>query len=818
MSTDREAISVEDLLRNARWVEALARGLLRGDAQLAEDVVQETWVAALENPPRQPGALRSWLRTTVRNLAHHKRRTEERRGLREARVARSEAGGPEPVDTVLRFERQQHLGRLVLELDEPYRSSVLLRFYEGLDYDAIGRRTGVSAGNARTRVHRAVKQLRERLDGETGGKLHAWLAPLAVASIPKTAAAAVTSGVIMKVSKSAVVLFVALAIPILGGLLAWSLGDPSRGTPPRADAPNVEEARRSDDGIGTGKSEEATGDIEEERDGVNDEESPLTRESAFTLKVQVLDPEGRPMLVDVAIYARGVGRWKLGTVRTGVDGRAENFVPEAGVFEAEASRNGSYLRRAVELSESKQDGEIVLRFPAGAAVHGEIHTTHGAIEKDVRGKFRVLGQTDLLVDLVAVGAAPSEELSYSRVDADGRYRIEGLAPGDYYLRVPGKFHAEKITISEGEAELEKNILLATGQISGHVRDRSTGEPVSGVQVVVSLRASADGRLALLRAAGLPRPSDRCAPREDGSYSFSQLPAGEYALFANGGGYGVKYANTALPEARPQAVVDFELDMGSFVQLAVKDTDGNDLENPRVSTQGMSWGFAGRVSGLKVGKWDFFATAPGYELQLRKQVPFEPGEATELTFELKREARTRITFLDGDGQPVPGVRVFIPRDGYDQQQTIAGLYRDQNLPFATTNQAGQIFVLGLAPGAYELQAKKSGYAVFDKAVKLAAESPNLRVALTSGETTFHFRLRVTSVKSGGQAAELGIRSGAVILRYDGKPIDSLAALRAAVSKAQSPTVEMVVRENATERTLTVQRGVLGVGLEEFEDQE
>jgi len=75
-----------------------------------------------------------------------------------------------------------------------------------------------------------------------------------------------------------------------------------------------------------------------------------------------------------------------------------------------------------------------------------------------------------------------------------------------------------------------------------------------------------------------------------------------------------------------------------------------------------------------------------------------------------------------------------------------------------------------------------------------------------------------VKSGGQAAELGIQSGAVILRYDGKPIDSLAALRAAVSKAQTPAAEMVVRENGTERTVTVQRGVLGVGLEEFEDRE
>ena len=80
-----------------------------------------------------------------------------------------------------------HPRRAVLTLDEPYRTSILLRFYEGLDYDAIGRRTGVPTGTARVRVHRAVAKLRERLDGATKGSLGAWLAPLALVSMNKTA-------------------------------------------------------------------------------------------------------------------------------------------------------------------------------------------------------------------------------------------------------------------------------------------------------------------------------------------------------------------------------------------------------------------------------------------------------------------------------------------------------------------------------------------------------------------------------------------------------------------------------------------------------
>jgi len=812
------AITAEDLLRNARWVEALARRLLRGDAHLAEDVVQQTWVAALENPPQQRGALRGWLRTTVRNLAHHARRSESRRTAREARVARSEVDGAGLDDTVVRFERQQFVGRILLELDEPYRTSILLRFYEGLDYEAIGRRTGVPPGTARVRVHRALGQLRERLDGETKGSLSAWLAPLALVPTNKTAAAAATLGVTMKISKSVAALVILLAVALIGGLLAWTLDDSSSEKRSRAESAVIEEASRNSTAGGAatdrGETTESPGD---DRVGDSDnesEESPLTQESDFTVDVRVLDPEGAPLRTEVTIFGRGVGRYKLGTLRTDEHGRAHSFVPEEGTYEAEAKRNGSYLRRVVTLSEAESAGEIVLRFPAGSAVHGEIHTTHGAIEKDVRGTMRVLGQTDLLVDLVAVGQAPSDDLPYSRVDADGRYRIEGVAPGDYYLRVPGKFHVEKVTIPE-RGELLQNILLPVGRITGRARDQVTGAPALSIQVVVSLRATADDRIELLKAAGLPRPSDRCSPADDGTYSFTNLPAGEYALFANGGGYGVRYANTTLPAERPEAEVDFELEMGSFVQLAVRNKAGEDLKQLRVSTQGMSWGFGGRVSGLKAGKWDFYATAPGHELKVRKQVEFMPGEATELTFELAPEARAKITFVDQEGRPVAGVRVSIPRDGYDQQQVIAQLYRDPGLPLSRTDAAGQIVVLGLVPGQYTLQAKKPGYAVVRKEVTLASD---VRVTMKAANTKFQFRLRVTSVKDGSQAARHGIQKGAVILSYDGKTIDSLDALRAAVSSARTPSVEMVIREERAERAVTVQRGVLGVGLAEFEDSE
>src|SRR5207248_2086463 len=75
----------------------------------------------------------------------------------------------------------RRLTREVMELDEPYRSAIILRFFEGLMPREIGARTGVPAETARTRVNRGLATLRERLDAEHSGaqSWRALLVPIA---------------------------------------------------------------------------------------------------------------------------------------------------------------------------------------------------------------------------------------------------------------------------------------------------------------------------------------------------------------------------------------------------------------------------------------------------------------------------------------------------------------------------------------------------------------------------------------------------------------------------------------------------------------
>lgn len=77
-----DSLDIDDLLAHSGWVRALALRLVK-DAQTADDVVQDTWMAALRHPPGRDRPLRPWLRTVVRNLVRRRHLNEERRSRRE---------------------------------------------------------------------------------------------------------------------------------------------------------------------------------------------------------------------------------------------------------------------------------------------------------------------------------------------------------------------------------------------------------------------------------------------------------------------------------------------------------------------------------------------------------------------------------------------------------------------------------------------------------------------------------------------------------------------------------------------------------------
>ena len=159
MSLPDPAPNLERLLVHSEWLATLARRLV-ADRATADDLVQDTWVAALRNPPRETGSLRAWLSTVARRLS----RAQPSRRDRELAAVRED--GPPTDDVVARIEQERLLAKLVVELEEPYRRVVLQHFYAGRSAVEIARSEGVPDATVRTRVRRALGLLRERLERE----------------------------------------------------------------------------------------------------------------------------------------------------------------------------------------------------------------------------------------------------------------------------------------------------------------------------------------------------------------------------------------------------------------------------------------------------------------------------------------------------------------------------------------------------------------------------------------------------------------------------------------------------------------------------
>ncbi len=203
----------ETLLRHASGIRALLRGLLADDAQI-DDVLQDTWVAALAKGPRPGVPLGPWLKRVAINFARRVRRGDARRLSRERVAARPDAT-PEA-----RFDLQREVVDELARLEEPSRSTLILRFFEGLSPSEIAAMRGIPAATVRSHLKRGLDRIRERLDRGHGGR-GAWGA--AILPLLATSGGA-TTGVITMSATTKLAVAAALVLAMAGataGVLVW---------------------------------------------------------------------------------------------------------------------------------------------------------------------------------------------------------------------------------------------------------------------------------------------------------------------------------------------------------------------------------------------------------------------------------------------------------------------------------------------------------------------------------------------------------------------------------------------------------------------
>ena len=161
----------------------VAAGML-GDQGLAEDVVQETFLAVFAARHTFDPAFhfRTWLWTILLNFCrrHAARRMRQPQQLVRSALPQGERAQMPEIESpetalsgLLERERNEELQRRLNQLPDVQADALRLRFFAGLTYHEIAQAMGISLGGAKLRVRTGLEKLSQELrrDKESGYEL-----------------------------------------------------------------------------------------------------------------------------------------------------------------------------------------------------------------------------------------------------------------------------------------------------------------------------------------------------------------------------------------------------------------------------------------------------------------------------------------------------------------------------------------------------------------------------------------------------------------------------------------------------------------------
>src|SRR5262245_18379528 len=162
MHQNAASLSWERLTRETGDLRELARQLCAFDPSSADDLVQDTVVSALCAPPSRSWEVRSWLRGVLRHLALSARRARDRRRRRELMAVGCDASR-DPGELVAEAELIDLLLAELRRLNEPYRGTIWMRYFEHLDHATIAARHGVAVATVRSWLKRGLALMPRRV-------------------------------------------------------------------------------------------------------------------------------------------------------------------------------------------------------------------------------------------------------------------------------------------------------------------------------------------------------------------------------------------------------------------------------------------------------------------------------------------------------------------------------------------------------------------------------------------------------------------------------------------------------------------------------
>jgi RNA polymerase sigma-70 factor (ECF subfamily) len=526
---------IDEILSQDAWIRRLARQLVR-DPNQADDLAQDAWVAALERPSTAL-SVRPWLAGVLRNLTRSTGRGAGRREQHERAAARPEAL-PSTAELVEEVTLRREVADRLLELEEPYRSTLYLRFFRDQSLAQIAKQMNVPVSTAHARLQRGLEKMRTSLDRVHGGDRSAWALALApLAKSPAGLAATALGGVMTTGVK------IAVSVVAVGGAIGlWVQNGADEVRPEAVAAAPIEpsEAAPSPEAPSAPRAE--TPDEREVLDAAP--AAPVvtaapTPGATLTVHGRVIDTSQRPLAAVDVRFLDDSGD-ALASARTDPGGgfSVERPSPESDGWSSydplqRKVAGGSFVIddarfATLAVGVDAEDRLVIVAEPradfAGTVVDEHAAPVAGAaVAVRVRPQLhRELGFSQLF----------SHDLAWLKVETDeqGEFQIQNACGGDRVFLDVGKAGFDSVELElGGGSQLDMLVVLErvsdVVDVTGVVLD-ADGAPLPGARVSMGHtieRTDGDGEFTVHWSRAEARDAAYHVQRDDGVWVRQEIP-------------------------------------------------------------------------------------------------------------------------------------------------------------------------------------------------------------------------------------------------------------------------------------------------------
>lgn len=585
--------------RHARMVYATALRVLR-DAQAAEDVSQESFLALAQakRPPSRNVA--AWLHRTAYHAALDVIRSGKRRHARDLDYA-----AMQPHATHTTWDDMRGLvDEAVASLPEAWREPLVRHFFEQESHAAIAAALGIPRQTVTHRIGKGIERVRQQLKDKgvivpAGALLAALIQENSASALPVSAAAGIGRIALAATPSLWAVLatytagaaFKTAAAMLVVGVGGWAMiqmtGHGPSTTPESVASAKADASKGFADAVGESKL--AKGDISTKLENVH---SGLQDASLVTAEPIIGEPQDQAALASIAGTVTVPNGRPLSGAKVRIVVAANLATGKYGgtsTFDLDADAQGKFEQHDIprgEYSILVREKENNLIGPSNELAR--ITLAPGEHNEDLKLVFGTEGNLTVSGTVVDGQGRPLEAVRVTKFDPVsrgaltdnlGRFTLRYLPDDGLQLNVDKEgyiFGAGLLTVHAGDQNV-RVVLHRGGAVEGRVVDARTHEPVKRFGAIFR-----DGHLSPTHLQAWDSADSFDSP--DGSFKFSPLYYGDITVAVRAPGYGmaVKHAAVGEGEKLQGLVIELEADEGAVRSGRVVTSDGSPIAGARIA--------------------------------------------------------------------------------------------------------------------------------------------------------------------------------------------------------------------------------------------